>query len=107
MVRRGGGLFKGRDYFKQFPFKGAIIRGTAIIRGNTVSMIFHLPVYKAPYLEKSIISTQHYRVQNSSQLTLKRTCSLLYGTIPEGELVFRREIHEDLSWELPNSNAPS
>ena len=28
----GGRLFKGRDYFKKFPSKGAIIRG------NTVSM---------------------------------------------------------------------
>lgn len=44
----GGRLFKGRDFLKKFPSKGAIIRGTAIMRGNTVSMIFHLPVYKAP-----------------------------------------------------------
>ena len=44
----GGRLFKRRDFLKKFPSKGAIIRGTAIMRGNTVSMIFHLPVYKAP-----------------------------------------------------------
>ena len=68
---------------------------------------FSFTSLQSPYLEKSIVSIQHYRVHNSSQLTLKRTCSLLYGIIPEVELVFRREIHEDLSWELPNSNAPS
>ena len=35
---RGGGgrLFKGGDYFEYFHQRGAIIRGTAIIRGNTV-----------------------------------------------------------------------
>ena len=37
--RQGGGgggerLFEGGDYFKHFHQKGAIIRGTVIIRGN-------------------------------------------------------------------------
>ena len=32
-----GRLFEGDDYFKYFRQRGAIIRGTAIIRGNTVS----------------------------------------------------------------------
>ena len=32
----GGRLFKGGDYFEYFHQRGAIIRGTAIIRGNTV-----------------------------------------------------------------------
>ena len=41
MARRGGGgggglLFEGGDYFKYFRQSGAINRGTAIIRGNTV-----------------------------------------------------------------------
>ena len=35
---RGGGgrLFKGGDYFEYFHQRGAITRGTDIIRGNTV-----------------------------------------------------------------------
>ena len=37
---RGGGggrlLFQGGDYFKYFHQRGAIIRGTAILQGNTV-----------------------------------------------------------------------
>ena len=45
----GGPLFKGRDYFEKFPSKGAIIRG------NTVSMNFHLPVYEAS-TEKKVLS---------------------------------------------------
>ena len=45
----GGRLFKGRDYFEKFPSKGAIIRG------NTVSMNFHLPVYEAS-TEKKVLS---------------------------------------------------
>ena len=32
----GGELFEGGDYFKDFRQRGAVIRGTAIIRGNTV-----------------------------------------------------------------------
>ena len=32
----GGAIIRGGDYFKIFPSKGAIIRGTAIIRGNTL-----------------------------------------------------------------------
>ena len=32
-----GRLFEGGDYFKYFGERGAINRGTAIIRGNTVS----------------------------------------------------------------------
>ena len=32
----GGRLFKGGDYFEYFHQRGAITRGTAIIRGNTV-----------------------------------------------------------------------
>ena len=32
----GGALFEGSDYFKYFHQKGAIIRRTAIIRGNTL-----------------------------------------------------------------------
>ena len=32
----GGRLFKGGDYFEYFHQREAIIRGTAIIRGNTV-----------------------------------------------------------------------
>ena len=34
----GGGGGEG-DYFKYFRQRGAIIRGTAIIRGNTVSVL--------------------------------------------------------------------
>ena len=39
-MARGAGegrLFEGGDYFKYFRQRGTIIRGTAIIRGNTVS----------------------------------------------------------------------
>ena len=32
----GGGLFEGGDYLKYFHQRGAIIQGTAIIRGNTL-----------------------------------------------------------------------
>ena len=38
--RGGGGLFELGDYLKIFRSKGAITRGTAIIRGNTVSVNF-------------------------------------------------------------------
>ena len=48
----GGRLFKGKDYFKKFPSKEAIIRGTAIIRGNTVSTDFSVTSLQSPYLEK-------------------------------------------------------
>ena len=36
MARGEGQLFEGGDYFKYFGQRGAINRGTAIIRGNTV-----------------------------------------------------------------------
>ena len=36
MARGGGRLFEGGDYFKYFGQRGAINRGTAITRQNTV-----------------------------------------------------------------------
>ena len=49
MARGGGRLFEGGDYFKYFGQRGAIIRGTAIIRGNTVSS-FDTEVYSFIYI---------------------------------------------------------
>ena len=49
MARGGGRLFEVGDYFKYFGQWGAIIRGTAIIRGNTVSS-FDTEVYSFIYM---------------------------------------------------------
>ena len=57
----GGRLFEGSDYFKYFHQRGAIIQGRrllyAIIRGNTVTTLFHPRILQLLTLLSNILGS--------------------------------------------------